>query len=30
MSDHKQLPPTVTSKEISKFAEAAELSLMHW
>ena len=29
MGDHKQLPLTVISKEISEFAEAAELSLMH-
>ena len=29
MNDHKQLPPTVILKKISKFAETAELSLMH-
>ena len=29
INDYKQLPPTVTLKEISKFAKAAELSLMH-
>ena len=29
VGDHKQLPFTVISKEISEFAEAAGFSLMH-
>ena len=29
VSDHKQLSPTVTLKEISEFVKAAGLSLMH-